>query len=116
MVKLSNGCICCNINGSLIDAVNQVLEQKDIDYIVVETTGIAEPIPLMMTFLSTSLGDVTRLDSMITVVDVENYSLVYSDSKTFINQIIYSDIILLNKTDLVSKSVQRNITMQQNVN
>ncbi|MDJ0734521.1 MAG: GTP-binding protein [Nostocaceae cyanobacterium] len=101
MVQLSNGCICCTINGSLIDAVNKVLEQKDIDYIVVETTGIAEPVPLMMTFLSTSLGDVTRLDSILAVVDIENFSPTNFKSKTILNQIIYSDIILLNKIDLV---------------
>ncbi len=102
MVQLSNGCICCTINGSLIDAVNQVLEQQDIDYIIVETTGIAEPVPLMMTFLSSSLSNTTRLDSMLTVVDVDNFTPDEIKSKTTLNQIIYSDIVLLNKTDLVA--------------
>ncbi|MDJ0617506.1 MAG: GTP-binding protein [Calothrix sp. MO_192.B10] len=104
IVQLSNGCICCTINGSLIDAVNQVLEQQDIDYIVVETTGIAEPVPLMMTFLSSSLSNTTRLDSMLTVVDVDNFTPDKVENKIALNQIIYSDIILLNKTDLVAKT------------
>jgi G3E family GTPase len=114
IVQLSNGCICCTINGSLIDAVNQVLGQQDIDYIIVETTGIAEPLPLMMTFLSTSLSNVTRLDGILTVVDVENFSLEQIGSKTFLNQIIYSDIVLLNKTDLVAQAKVIQIEKQIN--
>ncbi|WP_235006721.1 CobW family GTP-binding protein [Calothrix rhizosoleniae] len=104
IIELSNGCICCTINGSLTDAVNQVLEQQDIDYIIVETTGIAEPVPLMMTFLSSSLSNKTRLDSMLTVVDVDNFNPDKVENKIALNQIIYSDMILLNKTDLVTET------------
>ena len=74
MVQLSNGCICCTINASLIDAVNKVLEHQDIDYIVIETTGLAEPVPLMMTFLSSQLSNVTCLDSILTVIDAESFT------------------------------------------
>ncbi|MDJ0774501.1 MAG: GTP-binding protein, partial [Mastigocoleus sp. MO_167.B18] len=64
MVELSNGCICCTINSDLVDAVYKVLErQENIDYLVVETTGIADPLPVALTFLSTELRDLTRLDS-----------------------------------------------------
>ncbi|MGB3656181.1 MAG: GTP-binding protein [Rivularia sp. (in: cyanobacteria)] len=102
MMLLSNGCICCTINASLIDAVNKVLERNNIDYIVIETTGLAEPIPLMMTFTSSNLRDVTRLDSILTVVDAENFNSDRFESKIALEQVIYGDIIILNKIDLVS--------------
>ena len=104
MMLLSNGCICCTINASLIDAVNKVLERDNIDYIVIETTGLAEPVPLMMTFTSSHLRDVTRLDSILTVVDAENFNSNHFDSKIALEQIIYADIVLLNKIDLVSSA------------
>ncbi|HEY9751404.1 MAG TPA: GTP-binding protein [Coleofasciculaceae cyanobacterium] len=105
MVELSNGCICCTINNDLVDAVYRVLEREDqVDYLVVETTGLADPLPVAMTFLGTELRDLTRLDSIITVVDAENYSLDLFNSEAAHNQILYGDIILLNKTDLVPAS------------
>lgn len=102
MMLLSNGCICCTINASLIDAINQVLQRDNIDYIVIETTGLAEPIPLMMTFTSSDLRDITRLDSILTVVDAENFDFNKFESKIAVEQVIYGDIIILNKIDLVS--------------
>ena len=102
MMLLSNGCICCTINASLIDAVNQVLKRDNIDYIVIETTGLAEPVPLMMTFTSSDLRDITRLDSILTVVDAENFDSNKFESKIALEQVIYGDIIILNKIDLVS--------------
>lgn len=102
MVELSNGCICCTINNDLMDAVYKVLERQDkIDYLVVETTGLADPLPIALTFLGTELRDLTRLDSIVTVVDAENYSLDLFNSQAAYNQIAYGDIILLNKADLV---------------
>jgi G3E family GTPase len=102
MVQLSNGCICCTINDNLVDAVYQVLEREDaIDYLVIETTGIADPLPIILTFLSTELRDLTRLDSILTLVDVETFTPEHFDSDAALNQIIYGDILLLNKTDLV---------------
>ncbi len=104
MVELSNGCICCTINNDLVDAVYRVLERQDqIDYLVVETTGLADPLPIALTFLGTELRDMTRLDSIVTLVDSENYSLDLFNSQAAYNQILYGDIILLNKTDLVSE-------------
>jgi G3E family GTPase len=105
MVELSNGCICCTINTDLVDAVYKVLERDDkIDYLVVETTGIADPLPIALTFLGTELRDMTRLDSIITLVDSANYSLDLFNSEAAYNQIAYGDIILLNKTDLVDEA------------
>ncbi|MBR8832666.1 MAG: GTP-binding protein [Stigonema ocellatum SAG 48.90 = DSM 106950] len=102
MVELNNGCICCTINTDLVDAVYKVLErQEKIDYLVVETTGLADPLPVALTFLGTELRDLTRLDSIITVVDAANYSLDLFNSQAAHSQIAYGDVILLNKTDLV---------------
>lgn len=103
MVELNNGCVCCTINNDLVNAVFRVLERPDkIDYLVVETTGLADPLPVALTFLGTELRDLTRLDSIVTVVDAENFSLDLFNSAAAQSQIAYGDIILLNKTDLVS--------------
>lgn len=105
MVELSNGCICCTINNDLVNAVYKVLERQDqIDYLVVETTGLADPLPVALTFLGTELRDLTRLDSIITVVDCANFSLDLFNSQAAHSQIAYGDIILLNKTDLVDEA------------
>jgi G3E family GTPase len=74
MVELTNGCICCTINDNLVDAVYRVLEREDrIDYLVIETTGVADPLPILLTFLGTELRDFTNLDSILTVVDSEAF-------------------------------------------
>ena len=104
MILLSNGCICCTINASLIDAINKVIEQNNIDYIVIETTGLAEPVPLIMTFSSTNLRDMTRLDSILTLVDAENFSLINFDNQIALEQVIYGDIIILNKISYINTS------------
>jgi G3E family GTPase len=105
MVELSNGCICCTINEDLVEAIYKVLERDDkVDYLVVETTGLADPLPVALTFLGTELRDMTRLDSIVTVVDSENYSLDLFNSEAAFSQIAYGDIILLNKIDLVDES------------
>ncbi len=104
MLELSNGCICCTVNDGLVDAVYQILESdKKIDYLIIETTGLAEPLPIMLTFLGTDLKDLTYLDSVLTVVDCENFTPDHFDSEAALKQITYGDIILLNKTDLVSQ-------------
>ena len=105
MVELSNGCICCTINSDLLNAVYKVLEREDkVDYLVVETTGVADPLPVALTFLGTELRDLTRLDSIITTVDCANFSLDLFNSEAAYSQIAYGDIILLNKTDLVDET------------
>ena len=105
LVELNNGCICCTINEDLVNAVHKVLARSEqIDYLVVETTGLADPLPVALTFLGTELRDVTRLDSIITLVDAENFSLDLFNSEAAQSQITYGDIILLNKTDLVDEA------------
>ena len=104
MVELSNGCICCSINGELLNVIERILDRPDrINYLIVETTGLADPLPVAMTFLGSRLRDLTRLDSIVTVVDAENFGPRVLDSEVGRAQIIYSDLLLLNKCDLVSK-------------
>ena len=104
MVELSNGCICCSINGELLEAVYRILDRPDpVDYLVVETTGLADPLPVAMTFLGSDLRDQTRLDSIITLVDAENFSDELLEGEVARAQIVYSDILLLNKCDLVEE-------------
>ncbi|MBD1940548.1 GTP-binding protein [Microcoleus sp. FACHB-68] len=105
MVELSNGCICCTINNDLLEAVYKILERPEkVDYMVVETTGLADPLPVAFTFLGTELRDLTRLDSIVTVVDAENFSLDLFNSQAASSQIAYGDVILLNKADLVDEA------------
>ena len=105
IVELNNGCICCTINSDLVDAVYKVLErQENIDYLVVETTGLADPLPVALTFLSTELRNLTRLDSIVTLVDTANFSLDLFNSEAALKQITYGDVILLNKADLVDEA------------
>lgn len=103
MVELSNGCICCTINDGLVDAVYRVLERDDrIDYMVIETTGVADPLPIILTFLGTELRDLTRLDSIITMVDAEAFTPDHFESEAAFKQINYADVTVLNKTDLAA--------------
>ena len=101
-VELSNGCICCSINDELLSAVERILDRPSpMDYIVVETTGLADPLPVAMTFLGSELRDSTRLDSIITLIDAENFDDTVLDTQAGRAQVIYGDILLLNKCDLV---------------
>lgn len=105
MVELNNGCICCTINEDLVNAVYKILEREEkIDYLVVETTGLADPLPVALTFLGTELRDMTRLDSIVTMVDCSNFSLDLFNSEAALSQIQYGDVIVLNKTDLVDEA------------
>ena len=108
MIELGNGCICCTINDNLVDTVYQVLEKEDkVDYLIIETTGVADPLPIILTFLSSELKFLTRLDSIVTVVDADRFSDDHFDSEVALNQIRYGDLILINKTDLVDdKKIQ----------
>lgn len=75
IIELTNGCICCTINDNLADAVYRVLERPDqLDYLIVETTGIADPLPIALTFLGTDLRNYTQLDAILTLVDVSTFT------------------------------------------
>ncbi|AAP99534.1 MULTISPECIES: CobW family GTP-binding protein [Prochlorococcus] len=104
MIELSNGCICCSINGELVNAVEKIITQdKSIDYIIVETTGLADPLPVAMTFLGNELREATRLDSIITLIDAENFNDGLLGSEIARSQLIHGDILLINKCDLVNE-------------
>jgi G3E family GTPase len=103
MVELNNGCICCSINNDLVETIFRVLERKhEIDYLVVETTGLADPLPVVLTFLRSEFCDIVRVDSILTVADAECFSLDLFDTPAARNQLRYGDTILLNKSDLAS--------------
>ena len=105
VVQLSNGCVCCTINSDLYNAANQVLAlDPPVDRIVVETTGLADPLPVGLTFLQTDLRERTNLDAVITVVDCANFALDLFKADAAMAQIVHGDIIILNKTDLVSQA------------
>jgi len=112
MIELSNGCICCSINGELVEAIEKLINaNKRLDYIIIETTGLADPLPVAMTLLGSELRDQTRLDSIITLIDAENFSEVALESSIGRSQVIYGDILLLNKCDLVSnKNIEETIS------
>ena len=110
MLELSNGCICCTINDGLVEAVYNVLERDDqVDYMVIETTGVADPLPIILTFLGTELRDLTRLDSIVTVVDSETFTPDHFDSEAAFKQIAYADVTILNKTDLADPDQIQNL-------
>jgi G3E family GTPase len=105
LVELNNGCICCTIRDDIAESVLRLMERSDkIDYLVVETTGLADPLPVALTFLGPELRDLTRLDSIITLVDATNFAPDLFNSNVAYSQIAYGDVILLNKTDLVEEA------------
>lgn len=127
LVEMSNGCICCTLREDLLKQVHELANEKKFDYLLIESTGISEPLPVATTFdfrdeEGQSLADVSRLDTMVTVVDVANLIKNYSstdflrdqdenlgeeDERTLVDllveQIEFANVILLNKIDLISK-------------
>lgn len=109
-VELANGCICCSVKHSLVQALEQLVERKErLDHILLETTGLANPAPLAsVLWLDDQLESAVKLDSIITVVDGKNlrYQLKrHDDSSSFpeaFHQIAFADVVILNKVDLIS--------------
>ena len=102
--EMNNGCICCTVRGDLIRIIGSLLKRKDkFDAILVETTGLADPAPVAQTFFTDDdIKKKTRLDSIVTVVDAKHIEQRLADSNEAEEQIAFADIVLLNKTDLVS--------------
>ena len=110
MIELNNGCICCTINGELLKTVSKIIERPGgIDYLIIETTGLADPLPVAMTFAGGNLREKVRLDSIITLIDAENFDFDIKNSSVAYSQIIYGDILLLNKCDLVTEAHLANV-------
>jgi G3E family GTPase len=103
MVELNNGCICCSLNNDLSDAVIRLLDRDvRLDHLVVECTGLADPLPIVLTFMRPELRDRVRVDSIVAIADAANFSVDLFASKAAENQLRYADIILLNKCDVAA--------------
>jgi G3E family GTPase len=104
MVQLNNGCICCTVRKDLVKGVQRLLARGGFDYLLIETTGIADPGPVAQTFLNIpQLTKYVRLDSIITVVDAEQIAKQMKETETAREQIAMADFVLLNKIDLVTE-------------
>ncbi|WP_341912626.1 GTP-binding protein [Ferrovibrio terrae] len=102
--EMNNGCICCTVRGDLIRIIEGLFKRKDrFDAIVVETTGLADPGPVAQTFfVDEDVSRRARLDSIVTVVDARHLPARLKDSREAEEQIAFADVIILNKTDLVT--------------
>ena len=126
LVQMSNGCICCTLREDLLKEVSNLAQAGRFDYLVIESTGISEPLPVAETFTfadenGVSLSEIARLDTMVTVVDAVNFLRDYEDASylqdigesiddedersvadLLIDQVEFADIILISKTDLAT--------------
>ena len=134
LVEMSNGCICCTLREDLLLEVRRLAEQDRFDYLMIESTGISEPLPVAETFTfadedGVSLSDVSELDTMVTVVDAVNFLVDYDEAKSLqetgehlgeedersvsdllVEQVEFADVILISKTDMVESSVLQRLT------
>ncbi|MEP0915992.1 GTP-binding protein [Leptolyngbya sp. DQ-M1] len=103
ILEMNNGCICCTVRGDLIRIVGNLMEKREkFDHIVIETTGLADPAPVIQSFfVDETMRSKTQLDAVVTVVDAK-YIWEHWDSNEAQEQIAFADVILLNKIDLVS--------------
>ncbi len=141
LVEMSNGCICCTLREDLLDEVTKLAQEGRFDYLVIESTGISEPLPVAETFTfadenGVSLSDVADLDTMVTVVDAVNFlkdyeeaaylqdkgeSLGEDDERSvadlLVDQVEFADLILISKTDLASEEdVERLVAILKTLN
>jgi G3E family GTPase len=102
--EMNNGCICCTVRGDLMRILDGLMRrERKFDAIIVETTGLADPAPVAQTFfMDENVGRKTRLDAVVTVADAKWLSERLKDAPEAKNQIAFADVILINKTDLVS--------------
>ena len=104
LFEMNNGCICCSVRGDLIRILGRLLKRKDkLDGILIETTGVANPAPVAQTFFTDDeIKQSFRLDAIVTVVDAKHVSQHLDGDDESVKQVGFADVILLNKTDLVS--------------
>ena len=102
--EMNNGCICCTVRGDLVRILDGLMRRKGkFDAIIVETTGLADPAPVAQTFfIDENVGRKTKLDAVVTVADAKWLKDRLKDAPEAKNQIAFADVILINKTDLVS--------------
>jgi G3E family GTPase len=103
--EMNNGCICCTVRGDLVRIIDGLMRRKGkFDAIIVETTGLADPAPVAQTFfMDENIGAKTKLDAVVTVADAKWLKDRLKDAPEAKNQIAFADVILINKTDLVSE-------------
>src|SRR5262249_1708806 len=104
VIEMNNGCICCTVRGDLVRILDGLMRRKGkFDAIIVETTGLADPAPVAQTFfIDENVGRKTKLDAVVTVADAKWLNERLKDAPEAKNQIAFADVILINKTDLVS--------------
>ncbi len=109
--EMNNGCICCTVRGDLVRIIDGLMRRKGkFDAIIVETTGLADPAPVAQTFfVDEAVGRRTKLDAVVTVADARWLRERLADAPEAKNQIAFADVILLNKTDLVSPDDLREV-------
>ncbi|MBA4136574.1 MAG: GTP-binding protein [Opitutus sp.] len=102
--EMNNGCICCTVRGDLLRILARLMKRKDrLDAILIETTGLANPAPVAQTFFTDpEMREQFSLDGIVTVVDAKHILLHLDDSPEALKQVAFADVILLNKTDLIS--------------
>ena len=106
LFEMNNGCICCSVRGDLIRILGRLLKRKDrLDGVLIETTGLANPAPVAQTFFTDDeMRAAFRLDAIVTVVDARHVLQHLDSGDESVKQIAFADVILLNKTDLVSSA------------
>jgi G3E family GTPase len=110
VVEMSNGCICCTVRKDLVKGIQKLLKKEDLDYLLIETTGVADPGPIAQTFLNVpQLQQHARLDSIITLVDAENLLTQLAENDVAREQIALADFLLINKTDLVDEETLKEV-------
>jgi G3E family GTPase len=109
--EMNNGCICCTVRGDLIRILANLLRRRErFDHILIETTGLADPAPVIQTFfVDDELSERVQLDALVTMVDARHVSLHLDDSTECQEQIAFADVILINKVDLVEPAELRQI-------
>lgn len=102
--EMNNGCVCCTVRGDLIRIIDHLMKRKErFDAIIVETTGLADPAPIAQTFfMDEDVARRAKLDCIVTVVDARHVMARLEDSPEAEEQIAFADVIVLNKTDLVT--------------
>jgi G3E family GTPase len=109
--EMNNGCICCTVRGDLVRIIDGLMRRKGkFDAIIVETTGLADPAPVAQTFfMDENVGAKTKLDAVVTVADAKWLKDRLKDAPEAKNQIAFADVIVVNKTDLVSPDELRDV-------
>ena len=103
LVEFNNGCLCCTVRGDLIETLAKLKERGAFDAVLIETTGLADPAPVASTFFVTDeIKSELKLDSFVTLVDAVNLERNLAQSEEALEQLAFADIVLLNKSDLVS--------------